>query len=631
MSSTVRLFAIIFVSAGLALPTTAQIAGPARLGQDLGSLTVYIRSERGDSLSSVAPQIKLTSMTYDAPVPNFPQSSGDGWVFSGVGAGDTYEVEVKVDGYDTAHETVTLPPGAGASASAIVFMKKTDDRLVFRPPTGQFVLAPRAEKEVQKGLKDLQSNKIDSAQKHFQKALGMAPGNPYVNYVMGMSYLLAKQLTPAGPYLEKSVSIDPKQAPALLALGTLRFEQKNYPGAVQILVQAVQLDPSSWKAQWMLAGSYLYQKDFEHARESAERALAYGKGNANQVQLLLGEALAGLGEREKALSAFQSFLNQYPKDPNAAKVRGWIQALEKPSEAAAQPAPAAVTPHTVATAWPGLVPPPSPPVEPPVRGNWAPPDIDAEKPFVISGAACSLPTVLHAAGEKAVQLVNNLQKFTATEEYQSVEIKRNQQLETPDTRTYGYLVFIDEPRRHVIQVHEVRNQGLTARDMPGRLADFGAPALALAFHPVYSGDFTWKCEGLGEWKDQPAWILRFEQRTDAPTSLLASFDTPSQEYALPLKGRAWISENGGQVMHLETDLTKPLEPVELQREHFAVDYQPVIFRTHKVTLWLPQNVDVYIQYQGHYLHHYHHYSQFKLFWIGSSQKIDSPKEATQPQ
>lgn len=630
MSSALRLFAAILVSAGLTLPTTAQIAGSARLGQDLGSVTVYIRSERGDPLSSVAPQIKLRSMTYDAPVPNFPQSSGDGWVFSGVGAGDTYEVEVRVDGYDTAHETVTLPPGAGASASAIVFMKKTDDRLVFRPPTGQFVLAPRAEKEVQKGLKDLQSNKIDSAQKHFQKALGMAPGNPYVNYVMGMSYLLAKQLTPAGTYLEKSVSIDPRQAAALLALGTLRFEQENYPGAIQTLTQAVQLDPSSWKAQWMLAGSYLYQKDFQRARDSAERALSSGKENVNQVQLLLGEALAGLGEREKALGAFQSFLNQYPKDPNAPKVRVWVQALEKPSDAAARPAPAGITPRTVATMWPGLVPSPSPTVEAPVRKNWAPQDIDAERPFVISGAACSLPTVLRAAEEKAVQLVSNLQKFTATEEYQSVEIKRNKQLETPDTRTYAYLVFINEPSRHVIQVHEVRNQGLSARDMPGRLAVFGAPALALAFHPVYSGDFTWKCEGLGEWNDQPAWILRFEQRADVPTSLLASFDTPSQEYALPLKGRAWISENGGHVMHLETDLTKPLVPVELQREHFEVDYRPVRFRTHKVTLWLPEDVDVYIQYQGHYLHHYHHYRDFKLFWTGASQTIDNPKEAAQP-
>lgn len=630
MTSALRLFAIILVSLGLALPATAQVAGPARPGRPLGSVVVYIRSERGEPLS-IVPKITLTSMMYDGPASSFPQTTGNGWVFSNVVAGDEFSVEVKADGYETAHETVNLPAEDGASVSVIVFMKKTDDRLAVQPPAGQFVLAPRAEKEVEKGLKDLRSNNIISAQKHLQKALAMAPGNPYSNYVMGMSYLLEKQLAAAKPYLEKSVSIDPKKPPALLALGTLRFEQADYPGAIQILTQAVQLDPSSWKAHWMLAGSYLYQKDFEHARDSAERALSSGKENANQVQLLLGEALAGLGEREKALGAFQSFLNQYPKDPNAAKVRGWIQTLEKPSDAAAQPATAAVTPRIVATVWPGLVPPPSPPVEAPVRENWAPQDIDAEKPFVISGAACSLPTVLRAAEEKAVQLVSNLQKFTATEEYQSVEIKRNQQLETPDTRTYGYLVFIDEPRRHVIQVHEVRNQGLSARDMPGRLADFGAPALALAFHPVYSGDFTWKCEGLGEWKGQPAWLLRFEQRTDTPTSLLASFDTPSQEYALPLKGRAWVAENGGQVMHLETDLTKPVALVGLQREHFVVDYQLVRFRTHKVTLWLPENVDVYIQYQGHYLHHYHHYHDFKLFWIGTDQTISKPNETPSPQ
>lgn len=49
----------------------------------------------------------------------------------------------------------------------------------------------------------------------------MAPGNPYVNYAMGMSYLLAKQLTAAGRYLEESVSVDPNQVPSLLALGTV--------------------------------------------------------------------------------------------------------------------------------------------------------------------------------------------------------------------------------------------------------------------------------------------------------------------------------------------------------------------------------------------------------------------------
>jgi hypothetical protein len=155
-------------------------------------------------------------------------------------------------------------------------------------------------------------------------------------------------------------------------------------------------------------------------------------------------------------------------------------------------------------------------------------------------------------------------------------------------------------------------------------ADEGAPAVVLAFHPFFQDDFTWNCEGLSKWGNRPAWIVRFKQRADR-SNRLASFQSSSDAYPLPLKGRAWITEKGGQVMHIETDLVNPIAAVRLNREHFVIDYQPITFQTHKVTLWLPQNVDVYYQYRGHYLHHYHRYSQFKLFWTGSSQKIGKPE------
>jgi len=57
----------------------------------------------------------------------------------------------------------------------------------------------------------------------------------------------------------------------------------------------------------------------------------------------------------------------------------------------------------------------------------------------------------------------------------------------------------------------------------------------------------------------------------------------------------------------------------------------VRFREHNVRLWLPQTVDTYMQYQGHFWHFYHRYSDFKLFWVGASQKISQPKEETQQQ
>jgi hypothetical protein len=176
-------------------------------------------------------------------------------------------------------------------------------------------------------------------------------------------------------------------------------------------------------------------------------------------------------------------------------------------------------------------------------------------------------------------------------------------------------------------VKEFRNEGTSEAEFPGRLADMGVPALAMAFHPTIQPDMEWKCEGLGRWNEQPAWVIHFQQRPDRPNAL-AMFSTHSHYYLLPLKGRAWVSEQG-HVLHLDTDLVKEMLAVDLKREHFAIDYKMVSFQKHKVDLWLPESVDAYIQYQGHFLHHYHHYTNFKLFWVGASQKISEPSQADQ--
>jgi tetratricopeptide (TPR) repeat protein len=600
-------------------------------GSATGWISVYLSSEDNQPVSAI-PQMNLTSLG-DMPIPQFPRRDGRAWIFSGLPIGTTYELDVKVDGYQPVHETVELPDMEYGTANVSVILRPIDEQLTFHPPTGQFVLAPRVQKEVQQGLRDLSSNKIPSAQKHFQKAIGLAPGNPYVNYVMGMSYVLAKQESKAQPYLEESVSLDPDEAASLLALGTLRFDQANYAGAIDLLSKAVKLDPSSWKSQWLLADACLRQRDFSQAREHAEEALAAGKAKADPVKLVLAEAAAAMGDRAGALATLNGFLFDHPNDAEALKLRAWLTKLPKTSPTIEKTAVKELSTReaTVPQTQPVPTPSPQPTADLPPKPNWAPPDIDAEKPFVVSGAACSLPKVLKAAGNNAIRLVTDLEKFSSTEEYQTVEIKRDESLQRPISRTFSYMVFIEHPSAQIIQVNEFRDQGVTAAEMSGELAAMGAPGLVLAFHPLLQGDFMWSCEGLGEWQNKPAWVVRFEQRPDRPNRLLR-FQSPSGASPLPVKGRAWVSENSGQVIHMETDLVKPAPEIKLSREHFVIDYTAVAFPKHKVTLWLPENVDVYFQYRGHYLHHYHHYSNFQLFWVGTTQKVEVPKQpATEKQ
>lgn len=605
---------------------TGSAADLSRFGDEaFGTVMVYVRTEDGQPLPrKQVPSVVISSTASNAPLSNTPTFTGEAWLFKGIAVGEDYAVYVQAPGYQPARETVRLPNKSSASASVIVFLRPVDQALVFRPPAGEFVLVPKAQKEVQRAMQDLQAGNAGSAKKHAEKAAELAPENPYAQYVMGLTYLLSKQPDQARPYLEKSVSIDSRQAPSLLALGMVRYQIGDNDGAVQVLVKAVQLDGTSWKAEWYLACSYLQEKKYAEARDHAEQTLKIGKGRSNAIELVLGQALAGLGARDDAADAFESFVKQNPQDPNAAKAAKWAEQMRRPPATIEKVGLEAAAIPTADAARAAIPAPPA--AEVPPRPDWAPPDVDDVKPFTVSGAVCSLPAILEAAGKNAEELVANLQEFSATEEYQTVEIKRSGQLERPATRAYNYMVFIEKASPQSFQVQEQRDEGVAAADFPGRLADVGVPVMALAFHPMIQGDLEWTCEGLGKWNQRPAWVVHFQQRTDRPR-VLSSFVTPSHEYPLALKGRAWISENGGQVLHLETDLVKGIDAVDLKRQHFAIDYEMVSFREHKMDLWLPASVDSYIQYQGHFLHHYHHFKDFKLFWVGSSQKISRPKDA----
>jgi tetratricopeptide (TPR) repeat protein len=608
------------------VPQTEQ-SGQSVFGGGTGSISVFLRDELGAPLS-VTPELTLHGSTGTGGY-SLAQAVqiGDSWVFSGVQTGQDYELRVRAEGYQPDEEEVEMPPIDGAQQHVVVFLNPIGQK---KAAKGGMILAPRAQKEVERGMKDLRERKFESAEKHLTKAVSIAPASPFVNYIMGMVYFLWEKLPQAEQYLAKSVSIDPREPPVLLALGAVRFQLNENAGAIEALKQDVQLDQKSWKGQWMLANAYLRQRNYAEARASAERAMAIGKADAAPAELILADALAEQGEREKAVATFEGYLKKYPQDPRAPQIRAFVAELQKPPQVlspvvervAAASGPSNVTqPAAPLLAEIGA---PPPPVELPPKDDWAPPDVDAAKPFVVSSASCSLPKVMAAAAKYAGTFVTTLGNFTAKEQYQSVEIKRDERLETPETRTYHYMTVVDDSDPHFVEAGEFREPLSGATDIPDLLVDQGAPALAWVFHPDFRDSFNWSCEGLGEWKGKSAWVIHFEQRTDKPTSRLQAFETEKGEYMLPLKGRAWVAENGGEVMHLDTDLTHPIKKIEMVREHFSIDYLPVSFTTHKRVLWLPENVDVYYQFQDHYIHHYHHFTDFKMFWVGTSEKISKP-------
>lgn len=628
-----------------------------------GTIYVRVRSAIGGPLRS-EPSVVLTTGQVDGPVTGLPtQMSQDEWEFTNLQVGADYEIRVDADGYQPEQKFAHLPPFDQTTIRVDFWMQPSDSPNA-APPPGHFLLAPAAQREVQQATHDLQKNKLDSARKHLGKALVLAPGNPGVNYLMGLSLLRANRVAEATSYFQQAISIDPSQVAALLALGTIRYRQGDFAGAVQILTEAVAAAPDSWQAEWMLASACLGARQGEQARLHAERALKLGKKKAVRVNLLLGDALERLGENAKAQAAFEEFLKEDSHDAEAAAARREVAKLKllpaksapvdeaAPSLPASAAQPAETTSHATsppsasvksaflpgdisslappepksgASLSPLLVPLP-PPVDLPPPVNWAPPDVDAVHPSLVSGAACPLPAILKRAGRSAITLVENLQEFSATEDYQSVEIGHGVKVGEPLERKFRYMAFIHHVRPELFSVEELRQPSLHAAHIDGQWVGIGSPALALAFHPLFRKDFDWQCEGLGEWRGQPAWLVHFSQSPSQPVSLLHVFVAGSEQYPIPLKGLAWVGEKNGQVLHLETDMVKPQPRLELAREHFAIDYKLVRFRSHPVSLWLPEDVNLYIAYRHRYYHSYSRFTDFQLFWVGAGQEIGKPKQ-----
>lgn len=132
---------------------------------------------------------------------------------------------------------------------------------------------------------------------------------------------------------------------------------------------------------------------------------------------------------------------------------------------------------------------------------------------------------------------------------------------------------------------------------PDGIASKGFVMLALVFHPELRNDFDFDCEGQGKWSGKPSWLVHFRQRPDRPNRM-QEYSLAGKTYRIDLKGRAWISSDTSQIVHIEADIVNPMHEIQMLSEHQVVEYGPVPFAKKNTMLWLPKNVEIYFDFRN---------------------------------
>ena len=521
----------------------------------------------------------------------------------------SYLLEVGAAGYLGSHSRISLFDATKDFKSTLVL--KHDPAAVDLRLNDAGQLPSKARKEAEKGLQALELSNLAEARKYLESADHRYSSSSSINFLLGYLALQQKDEDHELTYLTAATKLDPKNLQAQNLLGQLYYRRGDYAHAAEAEAVVVASSEQSVVARKVLANSYLKLDQFEKARENSQWMVDQGGSEGASARLVLGQALAGLGKREEAIQVLTAYVAGEHASPVTAKIKTLISQLQAQTDAKAGAGigDPELTADDAATGNAGM-----------------PSDVDAQQPSTVAGVQCPA-NLLDETANRSQELVESISQFAAIEHMVHENISPEGVPRTRASRQYNYIASISESGKGMLLIQEFRDAG--ELEMPDKITTTGLPALAIAFHPLYRNDFEMRCEGLGEWQGQAAWLVHFRQ-ADGKPSRLRSYVVNKVGYPVNLKGRAWILADNFQIIHMETDLVQGIPDVRLTTEHTSVNYGPVQFRKNTTELWLPKSAELYVHIGKTRFHRSENFDHFMLFATDATEKAKLPVDKTGP-
>ncbi len=603
-------------------PVSPQVSLPGSEPNTAFELEVAVRDAHGEILEGQA-FVRLYS-----PMGNYDQTSPtrgpSGAHFPGIGPGE-YQVEVTCPGFRKTTEHVTLMTNFH-SLPIYIYLVPENDAGDTSVTSQNFVLPQQFRAEMQKGMGALSKNQYAAAQKIFAKVLQKVPSNPDVFYFLGIAEVGLLHLETAREDFQRALALDPNHELALVSLGHLQIRSGAAADAIILLEKAVSTNRAGWRASFDLADAYFKVNRLSAAETEASRAVRFAKEKGAASTYLLGVIQNAEGKHEEAKRTLESILKTYPTDSVASDAKKMLAGLGNDSPGKSASTDASLTLPLV----------PEVNLATASERPWAPLDIDSAVYEVAPNENCRTELILDGALHRMNSDLLNFEKFTATEHVERQEIDRNGWPGPMKTHDSSYIVFVYPYGIGSFYVTEFRGGEDKTSASSGTEASANITSTNLnsmgvnVLQPIYRPRFDYSCEGLSNVRGQAAWQIHFVEKRDAKGEGVRLWKLNYETYAIPVKGRIWISSTSFAVLRVETDLREPVRGLELTRDHLLVDYGPVNFLAGDKQLWLPWSADSYMERRGKRYHHRHSLRDYLLFNVDTTHKVGKPSELPAP-
>ncbi len=248
----------------------------------------------------------------------------------------TYVLLALVRGYGEVHQSVEVSPSLAKKNRVEVEVRLSESTAALKRgaivSVRELGIPARARDELLRAFQDLRAprgEKSESAIRHLQKAISIAPRFVEAINLLGTVYYQRRELKKAEECFRSALEIDAASYYPLVNLGGVLINLSKYAEALPINQKAVGAQPDDPLAQAQLGYTWFALGHYQAAIVCLLRVKEADPNHFSFPQLTLAEIYLRQGRRQEAAAELEDFVKRHPDQAAAARARDSLPNLQK--------------------------------------------------------------------------------------------------------------------------------------------------------------------------------------------------------------------------------------------------------------------------------------------------------------
>ena len=237
-----------------------------------------------------------------------------------------------------------------------------------------------------------------------------------------------------------------------------------------------------------------------------------------------------------------------------------------------------------------------------------------------------LPMILQKMGQSMDDFVRDIGDLIAHEDVTQQQLTAREKVKAKEQVKDNYLILPHGYEWGASAEYRMDDKGnrLGAIGLEqGYLVTSGYALSCISFSTVAQSQSRFRYLGEQKMDSRETYVLAFAQLPGEATFTTLMKGTGAKEVDMLTQGILWVDKNGFQIIHMRSDLLAPNTEIRLDQLTTDVTFSAVQLQDVPNPLWLPSEVDVYIEIRDQKFRNVHHYTNYRRYRV--SAKMKSPQ------